>query len=767
MLPLPSLPFVVLDTETTGFTPKTNRVIEFASMRLEKGKVIDEYETLISIAEEVPATVRVLTRIEPAMLSGKPKFVDIRNEIVQHIGADTIIVGQNVGFDIRMLKGEGIDLSERPWIDTSMLASLVFPELLSFSLGYVSSVLQLNHEPKHRALGDVRATLELFQKCWERITALPAGMQKEIRAIFTQSSPGYRLLAEAMPRTSKMAAKPLWLVPPARTARRLPAPSPKLQTALAVPAKGQPSLVEESPDPSALQSIVDAAIADTSTTHWIAVKNLDASIRRLTYPAKEVRVIVAAHFLLDPHAQKKFLMQETFTSDEASLALKLRWFAPTVLRDIAMHGEERSVWYGKLACTEESPAYCDQFAKVPGVVLIDQQHLLTIFADPKHAGNAALNQQSHVIIDDSSMLEDTATKAWRWQCVLDHLRAAAEGHKELTKFLDLFQLWIERIRAYQDVRYLMEQDLDTDDVESLKERLEVLLQDDVLPSLVRKNLQDLRNILDVANIEHRIAWIEQRQGGSQFIQSVPERVGPLLSGALYEAHPTTLLIPSGSSATLREIVAKTDLKPVSPFAPFALPLTIKTDLPLGKLLTGPMEGKTIVLVGSRRIIEEHFVRDTEALERRGVTLICQNLSGGLERMQAEFVAAEEPAVWLLTPWTFEEVELPAGTVSRLVISSVPFDHPSHTVLSRRAAFYGDPFNDYFLPRLEHRIFRLIRTFCRHRTEDGQVLVTDDRLATKNYGRRVKAYLERFASKEEVSPQKKVRGKAQMGLFNIV
>ena len=130
-------------------------------------------------------------------------------------------------------------------------------------------------------------------------------------------------------------------------------------------------------------------------------------------------------------------------------------------------------------------------------------------------------------------------------------------------------------------------------------------------------------------------------------------------------------------------------------------------------------------------------------------------------MQAEFVAAEEPAVWLLTPWTFEEVELPAGTVSRLVISSVPFDHPSHTVLSRRAAFYGDPFNDYFLPRLEHRIFRLIRTFCRHRTEDGEVLVTDDRLATKNYGRRVKAYLERFASAEVAVP----KGKAQMGLFS--
>lgn len=759
-MPLPSFPFVVLDTETTGFTPKTNRVIEFASVRLEKGKVSDEYETLIAIQEEIPATIRVLTRIDQSMLDGKAPIEDIHEDILKHIGDDTVIVGQNVGFDIRMLKGEGIDLSERPWIDTSMLASLVFPELLSFSLGYVSSVLQLNHEPKHRALGDVRATLELFQRCWERMTELPTPMLKELKESFAQSSAGYRLLSEALPKTSKTKGKPAWLQKPARSARRLPAPSPTLSTALAVPTKGQPSLVEESVDQSSLQSIVDAAIADTSTTHWIAVKNLDASIRRLTFPEKEVRVITAAHFLLDPEAQQKFLAQETFTSDEATLALKLRWFAPTVLRDMPMHGEERSVWYGKLACTDESAAYRAQFAKLPGVVLIDQQHLLTMLASAEHPGHAALKAKSHIIVDDASMLEDTATKAWRQQCVLDHLRAACEGHEALTKFLDLFQLWIERIRAFQDVRYLMEQDLDTHDVEALKERLDVLLNDGSLSSLVRKNLQDLRKILDVAFIEQRISWIEQRQGGSQFIQSAPERVGPLLSGALYEAHPTTLLIPPGSSTTLREIVAKSDIKPLSPFPAFPLPLTIQTDLPLAKILTGRMEGKTIVLVGSRRIIEEHFVKDTEALERRGVTLICQNLSGGLERMQAEFLAAEEPVVWLMTPWTYEEVELPAHVVSRLVIASVPFDHPSHTVLSRRAAFYSDAFNDYFLPRLEHRLFRLIRTFCRHRTEDGAIVVTDDRLATKNYGRRVKAYLERFASDEEVTQ----KGKPQLKLF---
>ena len=43
---LPDVPFVVLDAETTGFIPRVNRVIEFALVSVEGGKVVKEYEQL-------------------------------------------------------------------------------------------------------------------------------------------------------------------------------------------------------------------------------------------------------------------------------------------------------------------------------------------------------------------------------------------------------------------------------------------------------------------------------------------------------------------------------------------------------------------------------------------------------------------------------------------------------------------------------------------------------------------------------------------------
>jgi Rad3-related DNA helicase len=169
---------------------------------------------------------------------------------------------------------------------------------------------------------------------------------------------------------------------------------------------------------------------------------------------------------------------------------------------------------------------------------------------------------------------------------------------------------------------------------------------------------------------------------------------------------------------------------------------------LETIMQDPPAGKTIVLVGSRKTVEDAFVRHTEALEEKGVTLICQSLSGGQERMQAEFIAAAAPTLWLLTPWTYEGVELPQGTANNLVCFTLPFDHPNHPVLSRRALHYRNAFGEYSLPRLKARLFRILRTFARHATGDATVQVCDDRLKTKKYGPEVRSHLEQYAADTE-------------------
>jgi len=151
--------------------------------------------------------------------------------------------------------------------------------------------------------------------------------------------------------------------------------------------------------------------------------------------------------------------------------------------------------------------------------------LLSILGKEDHPARSALNSDAHIILDDASMLEDTATKAYGWYCKLDDIRASAEGNEYMTKFADVLQLWIEKTRHEQDTHYLAPSDLGTPDVRGLRDKLDEILEKHVLKkSPVRSQMEDLKLILDSENLGGQIAWIERRQDGGQFIQSVPEHL---------------------------------------------------------------------------------------------------------------------------------------------------------------------------------------------------------------------------------------------------
>ena len=125
---------------------------------------------------------------------------------------------------------------------------------------------------------------------------------------------------------------------------------------------------------------------------------------------------------------------------------------------------------------------------------------------------------------------------------------------------------------------------------------------------------------------------------------------------------------------------------------------------------------------------------------------------------------------MITPWLFEGIELTKSTIDHLYIEKIPFDHPSHTVLSKRADRYRDPFMEYNMPRAKYRLYRIVRTFCKQASPDAKVVVIDDRLETKSYGASLLAYLKLLTSKEVqkldgTAPQKTTdEDEAQQSLF---
>lgn len=738
---LPDLPFLILDTETTGFVPKKHRVIEVACVRMEHGEKVAELSELLALPEgtEIPKSIQMLTHITPEDLVGRRTFMDILPALQSLLTPETIIVGQNVQFDLGMLRGEGWDLTDRPWIDTSMLASLVFPELRSFSLGFMSDALRLDHTPRHRALGDVRATVQILEWCTDRLSKLTSSDLQILTKIAMQGPVGYRQFFAAL--QTRATKRPSWLQRkrPKTTTSANFAPVP---TWLASePPAHHVRLVEEPVDPG----FTEAILQHLGAMQWLSVKNLEHTVRRNDVPQR-VNVLHPPEFVLSRTKVKKLIAQPTLTADEMTLLMKLALYEPKVRTDVPLHGGEYQVWAGKLACSRQDAEYCDLLAaSLKGSALVSHQHLLELSG----AADVVLPEDLGVIIDDASMLEDAVTQALEWSCFVPTLRAAAQGNEELMQCVDIIELWTERIRGGLDLKYLTPVDLESRESIALRSTISGIANS-LLPDAVATGLQNLLLILDRQNLDGRITWIETKIDGVKAVKSVPELIAPVLRQRLFSRIRSTLLIPPASAEHL-SIVLDDSIE--TTLVPSAATSTLRIDFPLQENIESILrvrEGKTILLVPSKRTIEDIYVRFGPVFEHDGATLLCQGFAGGQGRMQAEFEQARAPAFLVMTPWMYEGVELPPLTIDRLVLQVLPFDHPAHAVGSRRSLRCRNAFGDYALPRLKQRLFRLLRTFARHATVSGTVMVLDDRLRTKGYGKEVREYLQKLGRGSIVS-----------------
>lgn len=744
---LPPFPFTVLDTETTGFVPKVHHVIEFASMTARNGEVVDSYEQLLNVKEDIPPHVQILTRIFPEAIAGKSTFAEKLDEIKTHIGDDTLLVGQNLGFDIGMIRGEGIDLSDRPWIDTSMLASVVFPEFRSYSLQYMSTTLKLNHKPAHRALGDVRATLELLGKIWERLLELSPAELSFAKDVMGRTHSGYTQLFDAIPESKSSGAT--WIK--ADVFGEIAASNKPVL--LQKPEIGTVQLYEEGLHPDGLQEIINGALTDASSPTWIAVKNLETCLRRLHIPGGAT-VIHPAFLLLNPEAATALQSQTTLTSDEGLLCLKLKWFKPRTRNDVSLHGLEKDIWGGKLSCTEKSEAYTSQFSKQSTVYILDHRQLLAFLDDSTHAAHGALTANAHIVIDDASMLEDTATKAFGHYCSVDDLRAASTGNDTLTSLTDLLSIWVEKIRRGEDNHFITQNELELPETKGLQTQIGDILAHESLPEKTREQLLSLAALLEPTLLKTQMIWVECRINGSLFLNSAPENVDRVLDECLYSKFATTLIVPRGCTNAIVEVVPpkRTVLSTIDDrrqTCDVAVSFPLETSV--ASILKDPPAGKSVVLAGSKRMIEQLYVDFTQPLEEKNVTLICQGLAGGQGRMESEFLASDTTTIWVLTPWMYEGTELPTGSVDRIYVESVPFDHPGQPVFSKRKDHFRNGFEDYAMPRVETRLFRLLRTFCRQRKDGGDMIVLDRRIQEKAYGKRLMKYLGQFVGGSDTAP----------------
>ncbi len=180
-------PYVVLDLETSGVDNKKDDIIEVAMIRYEDGKEVDRYESLIKVNYKLPKIITIITSItdEDIEKDGQDK-----NEVFDRISEmldGAYMIAHNIKFDAGFLKEKGVDMNVLGLIDTIPLAQVMLPEATSYSLESLSDDLEIKHVNRHRAMGDVEATLSLFQHLCKKIDELPTKTVQSIQTHLKRS----------------------------------------------------------------------------------------------------------------------------------------------------------------------------------------------------------------------------------------------------------------------------------------------------------------------------------------------------------------------------------------------------------------------------------------------------------------------------------------------------------------------------------------------------------------------------------------------------
>lgn len=160
--------FTVFDTETTGLSPETCKIIEVGAIRFNYRGPISEMDSFMNPECKIPPQVSAINHITDDMVSDAPTGAELMPKFLEYIG-DTVLIAHNAKFDIDMVNAEldrlGLDRLKNRVIDTRWFAKDLFPDMPNFKLQTLAEQLKIDVKDAHRANDDSRVCMKLFLHC--------------------------------------------------------------------------------------------------------------------------------------------------------------------------------------------------------------------------------------------------------------------------------------------------------------------------------------------------------------------------------------------------------------------------------------------------------------------------------------------------------------------------------------------------------------------------------------------------------------------------
>jgi DNA polymerase-3 subunit epsilon len=204
---LADVTFVVVDLETTGGSPADSAITEIGAVKVRRGEVLGEFQTLVNPHLPIPPFIQSLTGITTSMVADAPRIESALPAFLE-FAQGAVLVAHNAGFDVGFLKmaarEQGIEWPRHAVLDTVHLARQLVSrdEARNHKLSTLAALFGATTTPDHRALHDAQATVDVLHALIGRVGSLGVHTFEELASYTSRVSPAQRRkrwLADGLP----------------------------------------------------------------------------------------------------------------------------------------------------------------------------------------------------------------------------------------------------------------------------------------------------------------------------------------------------------------------------------------------------------------------------------------------------------------------------------------------------------------------------------------------------------------------------------------
>lgn len=157
--------FVAYDTETTGFSPAKERILEVGAVKFKDGKILEEKTWLINPNHKINYFAQKAHGLTKEELKEYPTYAEQFDEFSAFIKG-TVLFAHNARFDVAFIREEnkrnGLPQPCEPTLDTLHIYRAWWPDSASHTVKALTEQLDIETGVFHRATDDSRYTIKIF-----------------------------------------------------------------------------------------------------------------------------------------------------------------------------------------------------------------------------------------------------------------------------------------------------------------------------------------------------------------------------------------------------------------------------------------------------------------------------------------------------------------------------------------------------------------------------------------------------------------------------